>query len=613
MGSTKQREPSEPMRTNTDETELLTQDLLSLNRLVGGAFFPSEVLARLTTYLAGRLNAGACSCYSLVPDSEDPQLECRADAFTPDQVGSRLRGRDLSPAVRALFAPGQIASSYEDSSFGQPPPYLSAVLTALGGDQLGIVVPLVFRRQVVGLQWFTERLDSPYRHSEMALAQCVGVFAGQSIGVEIFGRVHTESQKDHDSLQKSRIDEHIESRMRELREYKEKFLTALKGEAEQQLETLASQAKNLELESSEDRHSRVQTLQKTVEQLRGWFGSLRDAHEEESPATADFALVVDTKVDQVVAEVSEIPIVIAERVDKKEQSLLPEDPFAGILSKSQARVELEELVALSTARGWFISVVALGISNLEELEAEFGSRVTRILLGQIAQVLRESTRSSEPVARWDDGLFLCVLPAASSYAARLVANRLRKRLVSCGAEKAVPLTHIGVATVDPRFPFGTDELVARALQATGAAQRLGDNKVVVVPARNSDDDEDTRKRILIVDDDRAVLRALKRYFTRTSDFAVITASSVTEALETARKTPPQVAILDLKLSDGTGFELLRRLRKLTDAKLPAIAYTGVADDRIVDHANVVGFSACLQKGKIDALASEVQRCLAAVS
>ena len=609
MGDTKQREPSEGGQIHTDEADLLTQDLLSLNRLVGGAFSPSEVLARLTSYLAGRMNTAACACYSLVRDSEDPQLECRADAFSPDRVGLRLQGRDLSPSVRALFTPGQVAASYEDSSFGQPPPYLSAVLTALGGDQIGIVVPLVFRRQVVGIQWITERLGQPYKHTEVALAQSVGVFAGQAIGAEIFGHVHHESAKDHDSLNKARIDEHIDARMGELQKYKEALFAEVDEEAEPRFERLAKDLANLGQQLGEAHTEQVQALQSSIAQLREWLAGLKVVKKREAPAIDDFDFASDTKVDGKVAQLPDAP---GEVVDPLDQSLPPGNPFAGFLSRSQARVELEELVALSAARGWFISVVALGVSNFEQLKTEFSEDVAREVLGKIAQVLRDSTRSSEPVARWSEGLFLCVLPAASSYAARLVANRFRKRLGSCDVGEASPTAHIGVATVDPRFPFGTDELVQRALQATGAAQRLGDNQVVVVPARGSEIEEKNRKRILIVDDDRAVLRALKRYFSRTSEFAVVTASSVSEALETARKHPPQVAILDLKLSDGTGFELLRRLRKAGNSKLPAIAYTGVADDRIVDHASVVGFNACLEKGKVDRLATEVERCLAAV-
>ena len=593
-----------------DETELLIQDLLSLNRLVGGAFSPSEVLARLTSYLAGRLNTRTCACYSLVRDQEDPQLECRADAFFPERVGVRLRGRDLSPAVRALFASGQVASSYEDSSFGQPPPYLSAVvLTALGGDQLGLVVPLVFRRQVVGAQWISERLGEPFKQTEVALAQCVGVFAGQAIGAEIFGQVRSESRKDHDSLHKARIDEHIDARMQELKAYRKRLLADFSDEAKRRLAALDEEVHNLDTQSDSAHGDPVAALRASVSKLRQWLESWREVKEKEAPAIDGFDFASDTKVDGKVEDLPVEPNEVTVPVDPLDRSVPPPDPLAGLLSKSRAHVELEELVSLSTARGWFISVVALGISNLEQLKSEFGADVTREVLSKIAQVLRDSTRSSEPLARWGDGLFLCVLPAASSYAARLVANRFRKRLISCKIGEAAPSVHIGVATVDPRFPFGTDELVTRALQATGVAQSLGENKVVVVPARDSESQEEHRKRILIVDDDRAVLRALKRYFSRTNEFAVTTASSVSEALETARKHPPQVAILDLKLSDGTGFELLRRLRKVTDSKLPAIAYTGVADDRIVDHASVVGFNACLEKGKVDRLATEVERCL----
>jgi len=111
-----------------------------------------------------------------------------------------------------------------------------------------------------------------------------------------------------------------------------------------------------------------------------------------------------------------------------------------------------------------------------------------------------------------------------------------------------------------------------------------------------------------VDDDRMVLKALERYFSRSSDLVVRTAASVHEAMAEARETPPEIVILDIHLPDGTGFDLLKQLRKVGNPDLPAIAYTGHSDTGTLDSAETAGFNACFTKGALlSHLAQEVQR------
>lgn len=76
--------------------------------------------------------------------------------------------------------------------------------------------------------------------------------------------------------------------------------------------------------------------------------------------------------------------------------------------------------------------------------------------------------------------------------------------------------------------------------------------------------------ILIVEDDINLLNVNKSYFEREGHI-VHTASTVAEALFTVDENVPDVMILDVMLPDGDGFELLKKIRKFTDA--PAIFLT----------------------------------------
>lgn len=76
--------------------------------------------------------------------------------------------------------------------------------------------------------------------------------------------------------------------------------------------------------------------------------------------------------------------------------------------------------------------------------------------------------------------------------------------------------------------------------------------------------------ILFVEDDINLLNVNKQYFEK-QGHVVLTACSVAEAAEVAQKNIPDIMILDVMLPDGDGFDLLRRIRKYTDA--PAIFLT----------------------------------------
>src|SRR3972149_3184921 len=79
------------------------------------------------------------------------------------------------------------------------------------------------------------------------------------------------------------------------------------------------------------------------------------------------------------------------------------------------------------------------------------------------------------------------------------------------------------------------------------------------------------RTILLVDDEPEVLRLFKRILSA-EDTLILAAQSGVEALEIARQTRLDLVILDLKLPDVSGTEVLRRLRRI-DAGVPVIIVT----------------------------------------
>lgn len=87
-----------------------------------------------------------------------------------------------------------------------------------------------------------------------------------------------------------------------------------------------------------------------------------------------------------------------------------------------------------------------------------------------------------------------------------------------------------------------------------------------------------RARILVVDDEPA-LAELIDHTLRIAGFDSVTAGSRQEALTLAREHSPELALLDVMLPDGSGFELCRQLRAL----LPTMAVIFItAKDSLAD-------------------------------
>ena len=84
-----------------------------------------------------------------------------------------------------------------------------------------------------------------------------------------------------------------------------------------------------------------------------------------------------------------------------------------------------------------------------------------------------------------------------------------------------------------------------------------------------------RPRILVVDDDPSILRTVGRIFER--DYAVACAASGAEALQSLAKFPPEVAIVDIRMPEMNGLELMNRLHALRP-DLDVIVMTGTSEE-----------------------------------
>ncbi|MET9626944.1 response regulator transcription factor [Lentzea sp. NPDC006480] len=100
-------------------------------------------------------------------------------------------------------------------------------------------------------------------------------------------------------------------------------------------------------------------------------------------------------------------------------------------------------------------------------------------------------------------------------------------------------------------------------------------------------------RVLLVDDHEVVRRGLREMLDDETDISVIAeAGSVGEAIARAQKTPPDVAVVDVQLPDGSGVDLCRSLR---DLGIRCLVLTAFDDEEALVGAIMAGASGYLLK------------------
>ena len=87
------------------------------------------------------------------------------------------------------------------------------------------------------------------------------------------------------------------------------------------------------------------------------------------------------------------------------------------------------------------------------------------------------------------------------------------------------------------------------------------------------------KRILVVDDEQALLDMICSILQAYGFQNTTTAKSVREALMEAEKCPPELAILDVMLPDGNGFDLMTQLKKKGDYPVLFLTARGEDEDK----------------------------------
>jgi DNA-binding response OmpR family regulator len=96
----------------------------------------------------------------------------------------------------------------------------------------------------------------------------------------------------------------------------------------------------------------------------------------------------------------------------------------------------------------------------------------------------------------------------------------------------------------------------------------------------------SKLKVLVVDDEKEICE-LTRSFLARRNFAVFTASSSQEALSLVEAEHPQVALLDMKLGDESGIDILSKI-KAADKNIKVVMVTALEDEGSMKQAIALG-------------------------
>ncbi|MBI2083485.1 MAG: response regulator [Deltaproteobacteria bacterium] len=107
--------------------------------------------------------------------------------------------------------------------------------------------------------------------------------------------------------------------------------------------------------------------------------------------------------------------------------------------------------------------------------------------------------------------------------------------------------------------------------------------------------ETKKKKVLLIDDSPETLQLVKEILEDHS-FICLTAPTAMKGLEVAKKTRPDLILLDLMLPQMSGFGFVRQLRGNTElSKIPIVVLTAVGDEEVAREVIDMGANSYLRK------------------
>lgn len=263
------------------------------------------------------------------------------------------------------------------------------------------------------------------------------------------------------------------------------------------------------------------------------------------------------------------------------------DELTGLRNRRGFLMLGEHTLRTADRLGTPLTLLYVDVNGMKVINDAFGHQEGNKALVAVASILSSTFRSSDVLARVGGDEFCALLQGSDADAGpNGPIERLGRALeeFNAGSSNFLLSFSVGAQYYDPEKPCSLEELMELAdqemyRQKVGAARRA---------------------RLLVVDDDPVLRRLAVALFGDEYDLATVATGA--EAYESAVRERPDVILLDLRLPDGPGTDVVQRLRgDPRTARVPIIMLTGHGDEAGEVEALQIGVDDYVRKPFDDAV------------
>jgi diguanylate cyclase (GGDEF)-like protein len=155
------------------------------------------------------------------------------------------------------------------------------------------------------------------------------------------------------------------------------------------------------------------------------------------------------------------------------------DPLTGLSNRAAFYQRAQSELAQGRRRAEPLSLMLADVDFFKRINDEFGHEAGDLVLVRLAELMRQTLREVDVLARWGGEEFLVLLPSADIAEAAAVAERLRQAVaaarIGIGAHTVQVTMSFGLAQVKPHHDL--QSVTQRADQALYRSKREGRNRV----------------------------------------------------------------------------------------------------------------------------------------
>lgn len=176
-----------------------------------------------------------------------------------------------------------------------------------------------------------------------------------------------------------------------------------------------------------------------------------------------------------------------DRAARRAASLAIDNMVTGLPNRRAFLAQMTPALARSRREGRDASVIAVAIDRLGEIEASHGPAAARDALRNLADVIRDTARTSDLPGHPSPTVIAALLPDTSAEAAKALAVRLRAQAALSMADPAMDggrtSISVGIAPVGEGFgPTALEEALEAAETALARIAAAGGDAVATAPA-----------------------------------------------------------------------------------------------------------------------------------